>query len=223
MDLSDFDFKELARRNIEENLEKVRMERIKRQQEKAETLLKQSGIGRRFKKRNFNNFLVNDNNKEAYDAAKNFVESFPETLGLMLIGPVGTGKTHLAAAITNSLTQKLYTVLFGNSTDIIYRFRKTYSTDESELDLIDALTSVDLLVIDDLGKEKTSEYTSTLIYQIINRLYEEEKPVIITTNYVSGPLIEHLGEKGEEIFSRIQEMCIPVMIEGEDWRMKSGR
>ena len=79
---------------------------------------------------------------------------------------------------------------------------------------------VDLFIIDDLGKENTKDYTSAMLYQLINRVYENEKPIVITTNFNSIELARKLGERGQAIVSRITEMCEPVIFKGEDWRMK---
>ena len=75
----------------------------------------------------------------------------------------------------------------------------------------------------DLGKENSTDNSIALIYQIINRLYEYEKPVIVTTNFTSVALRKKLGEKGDAIISRLAEMCEFIKISGEDWRMKNAR
>lgn len=212
---------DFVRRSIAANEEKAQQLLAKKKQEKALKLLSQSGLGRRFQQRTFNNFIAGDRHQDALRQAKNFVADFPNTKGLLFSGPVGVGKTHLAAAIANNLIDQLYVVIFGSSADIISRIKQTYgSGQESELGVIEALTNVDLLVIDDLGKEKASDNTSTVLYQIINRLYEDERPLVITTNYTSDVLAKRLGERGEAIVSRITEMCRPVVMQGGDWRLK---
>lgn len=218
MNIDDF-----IRENIKKNEEEVRQLMMKKKQERISEILSKSGLGKRFQKRTFGNFKVTNENQEQYKQAKEFVEHFPKSKGLLITGPVGTGKTHLAAAIANYLIEKLYTVMFGNITDIITLVKSTYSkhSEETELQVIQALTSeVDLLVIDDLGKEYATENTRAILYQIINRLNEDERPVIITTNYNSKSLKSKLGERGEAIVSRITEMTEPVIMTGQDWRLK---
>lgn len=214
------ELQEFIRKSIKENEEAAKRELAKERQEKIQKILSNSGLGKRFYKRKFENFTINDSNKKAYEEAKRFVQEFPREQGLMFVGSVGTGKTHLAASIVNELVNNMHSVVFGNSADIIARMRKSFSGGDSDIDIIEKITSSDLVVIDDLGKEKESEYTSTIIYQIINRLYEDEKPIIITTNCTSEMLLERLGDKGESILSRLMEMCIIVNLNGEDWRYK---
>lgn len=214
---------EFVKHSITANEEKAKQMLAQKRQEEAQRLLMQSGLGKRFQQRTFATYKVLDKNMDHAKAeAIGFITDFPNTKGLLFSGPVGIGKTHLAAAIANHLIKHLYVVLFGSSADIISRIKQTYGkSGESELDVIEALTNVDLLIIDDLGKEKASDNTSTVLYQIINRLYEDEKPLIITTNYTSDALISRLGEKGEAIVSRITEMCKPVVMRGDDWRLKA--
>lgn len=214
---------EFIRESIRRNEEEAKQLLLKKRQERIAELLAKSGIGAKFRKRTFETFKVTENNQDAYYHAREFVDNFPNSRGLLFMGPVGTGKTHLAAAIANRLIEKLYTVIFGNITDIIAMVKTTYKKESelTELEIIDTLTKdVDLLVIDDLGKEYPTENTAVLLYQIINRLYENEKPIVITTNLVSEELKKRYQDKGEAIVSRITEMCKPVKMVGDDWRLK---
>ncbi|HHY42548.1 MAG TPA: ATP-binding protein [Thermoanaerobacterales bacterium] len=215
---------EFIRESIRQNKEEAKQIMMKKKQERISELLAKSGLGKRFRRRTFENFEIKDKNQGAYNKAIEFAGEFPKTRkGLLITGPVGTGKTHLAAAIANYLIQQLYTVLFGNITDIVTLVKSTYSKDSevTELQIIDALTKdVDLLVIDDLGKEYSTPNTRTLLYQVINRLYEDEKPIVITTNYNAENLKAKYGEQGEAIVSRITEMTVPIILAGDDWRLK---
>lgn len=214
--------------SIERNEREAKEALMKKKQEKVLQLLEKSGLGKRFTKRTFENFVVESEElKNALLKARKFTEKFPHVeKGLLFVGPVGVGKTHLAAAIANKLISNLYTVVFGNVTDLITLIRSTYSkeADITEAEIIKTFTEdTDLLIIDDLDKENMSEYTATILYQIINRLYEHEKPLIITTNFNSLMLKRKFGEKGDAIVSRIAEMCEFVKISSDDWRLKNAR
>lgn len=224
--ISDKEIAEFIKQNIQKNEEEAARKRAERQQEKVNELLDKSGIGYRFRHRTFETFQVNEYNKHTLIEARKFVENFNiHSQGLLFTGPVGVGKTHIAAAIANELVKNLYTVAFGNVTDIISLIKKTYNNDSimTENDVIEMLTHVDLLIIDDLGKENPTQNTSMILYQIINRLYEDQKPVVITTNYRGKELAKQLGERGDAIVSRLTEMCDPVIMDGPDWRLKNAR
>lgn len=212
------------RQSIEKNMEEAKRLAMQKKQQRAIELLAKSGLGIRFQKRTFTNTIINARNKLAVEMAQAWTKEFPSVeQGLLFMGPVATGKTHLAAAIANELISELYTVVFGNVTDIITLIKSSYGS-QSELDetqLLKAITEdIDLLIIDDLGKEYATENTKMLLYQIINRLYENEKPVVITTNMTSETLAAKYGERGPAIVSRITEMCRPITLDGNDWRIR---
>ncbi len=220
-------YKEFLRQSIERNDEEVRelflKERQEEMQEKIKALSNRNGIPQKFKNSTFDNYDPSDN-LIAFNKTKQFVEDFPNSKSLLLTGPVGTGKTHLVAAVINSLNKKLYSTYFGNIVDIISFIRSTYTKDStlSEDEAISIITTqVDLIVIDDLGKENSSENTFYLLYQLINKIYENEKSVIITTNFNGQQLEGKLGERGKAIVSRITEMCEPVILKGKDRRIIS--
>lgn len=224
----DEEFMEYIRKSIEANEQAAKEMAMKKRQQKAMELLEKSGLGKRFTKRTFESFDINNLTPEllnAYNKALEFATKFPEVeKGLLFTGPVGTGKTHLAAAIANKLIENLYSVAFGNATDIVTLIKSTYKKDSelTEAEVIRAFTDdTDIFIIDDLGKEYTSPNTSTFLYQIINRLYENEKPIIVTTNFSSAALRRKLGERGEAIMSRLAEMCEIIKITGPDWRLKA--
>ena len=217
------DLRQFIRESMERNEEEAKRLMLKERQRKINEINKNSGIPKRFRGKTFENYEKGDN-FIAYKKAEEFAENFPDVdKGLLLVGPVGTGKTHLAAAISNKLISRLYSVYFGNTTDIMSFIKSTYSKDAevTEVEAVKLMTEkVDLLVIDDLGKENETTNTIAVLYQIINRLYENEKPVIITTNYNSIDLAKKLGERGQAIVSRITGMCEPVILAGDDWRLK---
>lgn len=211
---------EFLRQSIQRNAEEAKRLMAEKKQQRVAEIMQNSGMKSRFKKRTFATFVVTTENTLAYQKALEFAENFEKQgKGLLFTGNIGTGKTHLAAAVANYLIQNLYSVIFGNVTDIVSRIYDTYGKDSdiSTMEIMHHITSVDLLIIDDLGKEHTSENVRTLLYQIINALYEDEKLVVITTNLSGKELSEKIGTA---TVSRITEMTEPVIMQGHDWRLK---
>ena len=215
---------EFLRQSIQKNREEAEKFMLEQKQKRIAELLAKSGLGKRFQKRTFANTTTTPRNRHAVAAAREFAEQFPNVQqGLLFMGTAGVGKTHLAAAIANELISELYTVLFGNITDIVTLIKSSYynQAEYSEAQILKTITEeVDLLVIDDLGKEHATENTKMLLYQVINRLYENEKPVVVTTNFSSEALAEKYGERGIAVVSRLTEMCQPILMQDEDWRIR---
>lgn len=142
----------------------------------------------------------------------------PSDRGLLLVGDTGCGKTHIAAGILIEVVRRGFTGLYCNVTDLLSRLRESYRTqsEEHEADILDEADSVDLLVFDDLGAEMATEWVRDRLYLIVNRRYENMKPVIVTTNCNEAELKERLGPR---IVSRLHEMCDPMReFPKEDYR-----
>lgn len=162
---------------------------------------------------------------KAYDIAKEYAEKFGKetTEGLMLYGKAGSGKTHLACAITRHIIeQKRIQVIFTRIVDLLSEIRQTYSEDEycrteNESDLIRKYAGAPLLIIDDLGAEKTTDWVRQILYQIIDERWIEQKPIIVTSNLN----LEELEARFEErIASRVAGMCRLVESRDYDYRIK---
>ena len=184
-------------------------------------MFEQSKLGERFKKRNFNSFEVNDDNRNAYQMSKKYVEEFEKFKetgrGLLFFGNYGTGKTHLAAAVLQNVIKKGYTGVFMSVPELISKIRASWSNDENEGDMIDIISETDLVVMDDLGAENTKDWVKERLFVILNRRYEAMLPTIFTTNCN----MEELKRKtGGRIHSRLMEMCKGIKLIGDDYREK---
>lgn len=209
--------KENVIKELEARLEYANME-LKYIKDTSKRLLEESNLGRRFKERTFENFeskTLERAYKTAFEYAKRFEKNKGESL--LFMGTPGTGKTHLAAAITNYVIREFgIPVKFGTFTDILESIKKTFRSASDE-EVIENLVSVPLLVIDDLGKERKSEWSNSILYTVINRRYEDYLPVIITTNETMETLKKNVGEA---TLSRLIEMCDGVKMVGMDYRKR---
>ena len=222
---NEYDLKKLRMLEEEKKLE-IMQEFSKR----VERIIKNSKMSKRNLNYKFDNFSSNTSNKKVLDNLKNYSEKLVngiEKKGLILVGNNGVGKTHLACSIANKLIENGTPVIYGTLINLLAELRNSYDTDNniSEMEIIKLYENVDLLVIDDLGKEKPSEWALEKLFTIINSRYENNLPVIITTNYNQNSLLERLSLNGEietakSIISRLYEMCYLVKIDDIDHRIK---
>ena len=136
--------------------------------------------------------------QRALSAARDFVEEYKQSahsLGLMFSGPVGSGKTFLAASIANELMEAQFQVLFIVVPDLLDELRASYKSEVSELDLLDLARTIPVLVLDDLGAHNYSDWTRNRIYSIINYRLNEWLPTIITTNLSLDEMEDLLGAR----------------------------
>ena len=165
-------------------------------------------------------------NPKISDAMQNYVKNFTEFKkdgkGLLLYGNVGTGKTYLAACIANALIEEGYSVLM---TDFARLTNKIQGMFEGKQEYIDGLNKYTLLIIDDLGIERKTEFMQELVYNVINSRYKSGLPFIITTNLTADELKKPQDVGYSRIYDRILERCHPVKMEGNSRRrenLKSG-
>lgn len=223
-----YDLKQ-AKRKVDEEEKERRRKYIA----KIKTLLADSGMKERFKRRTFKTFICNTpKQQECYNIAKRYADEFDinssKGRGLYFEGTNGTGKTHLAAAIALQLISNEIPVICRTSDDLLSDLKKAYDSREvKEYEVLDAYKNVDLLIIDDLGKEQCTDWSISVLYSIINARYENMKPVIITTNYSSDNLIRAMTPKGmgdtkiRAIVSRLLETSMVVTMAWEDIRRKT--
>lgn len=175
-------------------------------------------LGAKFAERSFENFEIDGNNKNAYAECKKYAENLGRhtTQGLIITGPVGVGKTHLAAAILKTAFAKGIPGAMVSIPSLLAEIRKGIREGEGN-GLAEKVATRFFVVMDDLGAEKTTEWVQEELYIIINSRYEKKLPTVITTNCSFKELVEKVGER---VADRLREMCLPIVITGESARPK---
>lgn len=157
--------------------------------------------------------------------AKRYVEHFTEMAqkgqGLLFWGNVGTGKTFLAGCIANALLEQKITVLMTSFPKILNALGGLYSAERNEY--LASLNRYTLLVIDDMGIERESQYTVETIYTVIDERYKSGKPLIITTNLHLDVLKNPGDVEHARIYDRIMERCMPIFFGGRNYRSELGQ
>lgn len=183
----------------------------------AQRLRDESNLGERFLNRTFENFDV-ERNKKAYASAKAYADRenlFSDRENCrMFVGDVGTGKTHLAAAIANQLINRGIPVLFSTCSEHMAKIKSQFDTDYNG-QYIMQMKNIPMLVIDDLGKERRTEWTESVLFDVFNHRYEHMLPTVITTNLTDQEFTEHVGRAAA---SRFLEIGKVIRTTGVDYR-----
>ena len=199
---------EIKRSRDEEEANKKRME-----QEKVELDTMKLGGGRAYSQFTAENFKATKETEAALSAAVNF--DFKKE-NLYFHGPTGCGKSHLAAIAARKFLDK--SVVRTIRVSDLARDIRACESAEKEIEIIEYLASADVLVLDDLGVEKITEFVFGIIYSIIDKRYQD-KPygLIITSNLFLAELSEKFGE--DRVASRLAQMCKIFHVAGKDWRI----
>ena len=178
-------------------------------------------IPRRYRDVAFDRPPVTEIDAQVVAAVRRFADRIDEQLdkgrGLWLMGPVGTGKTTLAMLVAKAALAAGRSVAIYSLPRLLNEIRDTHRAERSHVDLLDRLTAVDLLHIDDVGAERTTDWVLEELYSIVNARYEDERSMVITTNILDREaLCEQISER---TVSRLTEMCDELPLTGHDRRM----
>ena len=138
------------------------------------------------------------------------------SLGLLLWGDVGTGKSFFAGCIANALLDQGIPVLMTNFSRILNTLTGMYSDDRNQF--VDSFNKYSLLIIDDLGIERGTEFSLEQVFNVIDSRYRSKKPMIVTTNLTLDELKHPVDLAHARIYDRILERCVPLKINNQNIR-----
>lgn len=208
----------------EERLEQERVLHAETQRKKAKSVdhnAETAQIPKRFADKTLDGFVVTDDaTRIAVEIVRNYVKTWDDKLAtgdsLVICGNAGTGKTHLACAMAKDIINQGATVTYTKSADIFRRVKDTYShSDETVTQIYDELRQVDLLVVDEIGRNLGSDTEKMILFDIINARYEDCKPIILISNLCADETQNYITGAG---FDRMREIAIFISLEGKSYR-----
>ncbi len=222
--------------------------RVARREQRA---MEQARIPKRYAHCTFDDFETqlpwsDPSQRKALLLARNFAKAYPldtDDNGLLLTGSIGIGKTHLAVSLLRALIlERGAKGLFVDYRDLLKQVQNSYNRNvqATELEVLRPVFEAEVLVLDELGASKPTDWVWDTVAHILNTRYNDRLTTIITTNYANLPPLggdvsgvaniraavreETLGDRiGERMRSRLQEMCVIVDMRGEDFRQKVKR
>lgn len=202
--------------------EKELMEK-QREMNKLTKLKAGSLMDEKFRESTFQSFLQTKNNARNLKLCRRYAEGFNEMLeknqGLLLWGGYGTGKTYAAACIANCLLDRMVPVVMTSFVKILQNVQG-FKSDDDEQRFIDLMNRAQLLIVDDLGTERNTDFALEKVYNIVDSRYRARKPMILTTNLTLSQMQEVSDVRYGRIYDRIFEMCYPIEFKGPSWRKK---
>lgn len=183
-----------AKQDEQQRLRQIEQSRIARHE--------RSRIPLRFKTRRFENYVVeNEGQARALKICSMYAQSWPKVskngTGLIFSGRAGSGKTHLACSIAWSVIEQGGSAQFATVAEVMRQVKSSFSKDSttSEQDQIDHFSGIQLLILDEVGMDYGTDFNKALIFEILNKRYENMLPTILLTNLDAPALVEYMGER----------------------------
>ena len=159
-------------------------------------------------------------NPKQIEIARKYVQNWEEfrkdSTGLLLWGNVGTGKSFLAGCIANALLDKGVRVIMTNFARLLNKLTDMYAGDRNAY--IDSFNRYQLMIIDDLGIERNSEFAREQVFSVIDSRYRSQLPMIVTTNLTVDELMDPADLARGRIYSRVLERCLPIRVSDQNIR-----
>jgi len=218
-------------------------------QERAGLVLERARVPKRYEHCDFESFSTDVGStpqhaqslKQAKVLTQGFVRDYPGSSekGLLFMGPSGVGKTHLAVAALKELIHRGHNGLFCDYRELLKEIQASYNpaSESTEMKILEPIRTVEILVLDDLGASKPSDWVRDIVGIVLNARYNENRTTIITTNYLDNPAVEGEAARlpsgklvppmredsleqriGTRMRSRLYEMCRTVEVFAPDFR-----
>jgi len=221
-------------------------------EERAGLVMERARVPKRYEHCDFESFSTDVGStpqhaqslKQAKLLAQAFVRDYPGSSekGLLFMGPSGIGKTHLAVAALKELIHRGHNGLFCDYRELLKEIQASYNpaSESTEMKILEPIRTVEILVLDDLGASKPSDWVRDIVGIVLNARYNENRTTIITTNYLDNPATESEAARlpsgklvppiredsleqriGTRMRSRLYEMCRTVEVNAPDFRRES--
>jgi DNA replication protein DnaC len=197
----------------------------KARQARIESRFAQSGIPSGFVNRTFATFdAETQEQRAALERCQRFANEFPVALSsgasLVMLGGIGTGKTHLAVAIAHQVMARAHTVMYSTAMELVSRLRDTMRRDAavSTTELIDMAGAVDLLILDEFGVQGATEDVRAHLTNVLDRRYRNAKPTIMISNMNGKEFAEYVGDR---VADRLRERSRAIQFNWESQRTKN--
>ncbi|MDF2791086.1 MAG: hypothetical protein K0S80_4188 [Neobacillus sp.] len=208
----------------EKVLEPIRQAGEYQHKREIEQLFSIHNLGERFKDSNFQSFYPRRGSERCLEIAKKYVKEFDSWNGesFMFWGEPGNGKSHLAAAIANELKALGKIVVFISMPDLLAKIKATFNkkSEDSESQIMKALQDCSLLIIDDIGCEKVSDWVQEVIFRIVDGRYKMLKPIFVTSNLEPKELAERIGKRA---YDRLVEISQPIKNDATSYRREKAK
>ncbi|WP_072470232.1 ATP-binding protein [Urinicoccus massiliensis] len=222
--------KSLSEKGIQQYQQNQEMEKERENRKHVEKLKLNSLMNAKFKECRFENFKITPDNEKCFKLGRYYASHFDEfkdkNKGLLIYGEAGTGKSFLSFCIANYLIDRGVPVIACSFSTILEKIKEFSAFGSNKLNFFyNTLEDIDLLIIDDLGSEHSSEWIKAKIYTVIDLRYRSNKPLIITTNLDPDTELKRklTGKDGiTRTYDRIYEICPRVKMSCQPLRILEG-